>query len=78
MLLFSVIMCSFEILWPFCDGNSLLKAFTYLGDGGYLVSFVAFAITLIRYILNRLDRLPQSKLLTTLFYLIPFGINFLM
>ena len=78
MLLFAVIMCSFELLWTFCDGYPQFKVFTYIGAGCYLVTFVAFAITLNRYILNRFDRLPESKWLTVLFYLVPFGINFLL
>ena len=79
MLLFAVIMCGFEILWTFCDGYfPQLKALSYIGAGGYLVAFLAFAITLNRYILNRFDRLPKSRLLTVLFYLVPFGINLLL
>ena len=79
MLLFGVIMCSFELLWTFCDGFfPQLKALSYIGAGGYLVAFLAFAITLNRYILNRFDRLPKSRFLTALFYLVPFGINFLL
>ena len=78
MLLFGVVMCSFELLWTFCDGYfPQLKALSYIGAGGYLVAFLAFAITLNRYILNRFDRLPKSRLLTVLFYLVPFGINLL-
>ena len=75
MLLFGVVMCSFELLWTFCDGYfPQLKALSYIGAGGYLVAFLAFAITLNRYILNRFDRLPKSRFLTALFYLVPFGI----
>ncbi len=38
MLLFAVIMCSFELLWTFCDGYPQLKVFTYIGAGCYLVT----------------------------------------
>ena len=78
MLLFALIMCSFEILWDFCDNNPRLKALTYLGACGYMLAFVFFSVLLHRYILSRFDRLPKSKRLTVLFYFVPMGLFFLL
>ena len=78
MLLFAVIMCACEILWAFCDGDPQLKALTYIGCCGYMISFVAFAAMLNRYILSRFDYLPKSKALNAVFYIIPVGVFFLL
>ena len=78
MLLFAVIMCCFEILWSFCDGHPQLKALTYIGACGYMIAFVIFTAILNQYILNRFDRLPNSKLLNILLYIVPIGIFSLM
>lgn len=73
MLLFAVVMCSFEILWTFCEGHPQLKALTYLGVCGYMISFVSFTALLNRYILNRFDRLPKAGWMNVLFYIVPLG-----
>ncbi len=78
MLLMAVIMCCFEILWSFCDDHPRVRALTYIGACGYMITFVIFVAMLNRYILNRFDRLPKGKLLNMLLYIIPVGIFSLM
>ena len=73
MLLFAVVMCGFELLWTFCQGYPQLSVLTYIGVCGYLITFVSFIAILNRYILSRFDRLPKSKWLTVLFYILPLG-----
>ena len=77
MLLFAMIMCGFELLWSFSDGNPQLKALTYFGVCGYMMSFVFFSVLFNRYILGRFERLPKRRWMTILFYIVPLGIFFL-
>ena len=74
MLLLAVVMCGSELLWTFCDGYPRLNVLTYIGICGYMITFVSFVAMLNCYILNRLDRLPKSKWLTVLLYIVPLGV----
>ena len=74
MLLLAVVMCGSELLWTFCDGYPQLNVLTYIGICGYMITFVSFVAMLNCYILNRLDRLPKSKWLTVLLYIVPLGV----
>ena len=78
MLLFAVVMCGFEIIWTFCDGNPELTVLTYVGSCGYMIAFVIFVAMLNRYILSRFDRLPNNKWLNILLYVIPISVFSLM
>ena len=71
MLLTSVALGCFEILWAFCDGRPGAKALTYIGSCGYMILFVVFTVLLNRYILSRFNRLPTSKWVNVLFYNLP-------
>ena len=71
MLLCSVSMCAFEILWEFCSGTPALCALSYLGACGYAISFILLSVELHRYILSRFDNLPKKKWQNRLFYLAP-------
>lgn len=73
MLLVAVVMSAFEILWSFCERHPQLKALVYIGACGYMIAFVTFIAILNRYILNRFERLPKSKWVTALFYIVPIG-----
>lgn len=42
MLLTSVVLGCFEILWAFCDGRPNLRALTYIGACSYMILFVIF------------------------------------
>ena len=74
MLVFAVLLCCFEILWTFCEGIPQLSAITYLGACGYMILFVVFTILLNRYILDRFGRLPKSKWVNVLLYIVPAGL----
>ena len=71
MLLTSMILGCFEILWASCEEHPDLRALTYIGACGYMILFVIFTVLLNRYILFRFDRLPKSKWATILFYIVP-------
>ncbi len=71
MLLTSVVLGCFEILWAFCDGRPNLRALTYIGACSYMILFVIFTVLLNRYILFRFNRLPKSKWANILFYIVP-------
>ena len=71
MLLTSVILGCFEILWASCEEHPKLRALTYIGACGYMILFVIFTVLLNRYILFRFNRLPKSKWATILFYIVP-------
>ncbi|MBR6045680.1 MAG: PP2C family protein-serine/threonine phosphatase [Ruminococcus sp.] len=71
MLLTSVMLGIFEILWTYCDGDPGLKALTYIGAGCYMILFVVFAVLLNRYILDRFDYLPKSRAANVLLYIVP-------
>ena len=71
MLLTSVALGCFEILWAFCDGRPGAKALTYIGSCGYMILFVIFTVLLNRYILSRFNRLPKNRWANVLFYNLP-------
>ena len=70
MLLTSMILGCFEILWASCEEHPDLRALTYIGACGYMILFVIFTVLLNRYILFRFNRLPKSKWATILFYIV--------
>ena len=74
MLITAISMSCFEILWTCCDKHVRLKALTYIGACGYMISFVALTAFLNSYILDRFDSFPKSRLAQTLLYFAPIGI----
>lgn len=68
MLISSVVMCAFEILWDLCDGHPALSALTYAGGTGYAMSFVAFGVFFNRYFLERYDMTPEKRWQNILYY----------
>lgn len=63
MLLFAVVMCGFEILWIFCDGHPRLKALTYIGTCGYMITFVIFVEILNRKAIHQksVQKKPEGR-----------------
>lgn len=71
MLMASAAMCTFELLWDYFDGHTDLKALTYIGACGYVISFVAFATILNRFFLEQFELGIRNKLLCVLLYDVP-------
>ena len=44
MIISSVVMCAFEMVWELCDGHRDLSALTYAGGIGYTMSFVSYKL----------------------------------
>ena len=61
MLIANTIIGAFELLWGFCDHKQGLKALSYIGAGGYAVSFLAFSTFFNRFFLKQFGLSIQKK-----------------
>ena len=77
MIMMAIVMCSFELLWDFFDGNKELKALTYIGACGYAVAFVAWATVFSRFFLEQLNLKIKKKAFRILFFVVPNVVFFL-
>ena len=74
MMLAAVIMCAFELLWEYCDGNPNLAVFLYIGGCGYVMSFIAFGAFLNWFFMDRFGLMPNKPWLQGLLYGVPSAI----
>ena len=71
MLLSTVVMCAFELLWNYCGGHPNLRLLSYIGSCGYAIAFLLFGATFNWFFLEQFDLAPRKKWLRALFYEIP-------
>lgn len=71
MLLASVVMCFYEILADYIDGDQVGTAYSFIGNCVFGGSLLVFSSSLNRYFLERFGRTPNRKWLSVLFYVIP-------
>lgn len=74
MMLASVAMCAFELMWEYFDGNPKLTALLYISGCGYVLSFIAFGVFLNWFFMDRFGLMPNKKWLQGLLYGVPFAI----
>ena len=74
MLLATVIMCAFELLWEYCDGNPKLAVPLYIGGCGYVMSFILFGVFLNWFFLDRFGLMPKNPWFRGLIYGVPIAI----
>ncbi|MBP5342771.1 SpoIIE family protein phosphatase [bacterium] len=77
MLISSVLMCLFEILTDYVDGNINLKALNYIFASGYAIAFVIFGTILDWFFLEQYGLMPKKRWLNILLYAVPNIIFFL-
>ena len=78
MMLAAVIMCAFELLWEYCDGNPNLAVFLYIGGCGYVMSFIAFGAFLNWFFMDRFGLMPNKPWLQGLLCGVPRAIFLLL
>ena len=71
MLLSSIVICIFELVWNLCDGHRELYVLTYVGACGYAIMFILFAAIFNFYLLKRFGFQIQRKWISTLYYAVP-------
>ncbi len=71
MLLSSVVMGAFELLWDLCDGNAGTRVLTYIFGCGYVLAFLVFGAILNCFFLDQFDMVPRYKWVRILIYFVP-------
>ena len=71
MILSTVVVCLFELIWAYSDGNLALAPLIYLGAEGYVIFLLIFASIFNRYFLQEYGLLPKKSWARALIYGVP-------
>lgn len=71
MLIFGILMSTFEIVWPQCNGRAELRALSYIGACGYSIAFLEFAIHLNLFLSEQFGWNFKRKWIRVLLYYVP-------
>ena len=74
MMLATVAMCAFELMWEYFDGNPGLSGLLYIAGCGYVLSFIAFGAFLNWFFMDRFELMPNKPWLRGLLYGVPITI----